>query len=36
MDEAAGELIERRLEPQSGEAEVFYQSLLGPAAATGG
>ena len=30
MDEATGELTERRLDHQSGEAEAFYRSLQGP------
>ena len=30
MDEATGELIERRLDHQSGEAEEFYRELQGP------
>ena len=30
LDESTGELIERRLDHESGEAEVFYRSLQGP------
>jgi transposase len=30
MDEATGELMERRLDHQSGEAQVFYRNLQGP------
>lgn len=30
MDEAGGELVERRLDHQSGEADAFYRSLQGP------
>ena len=30
LDEATGELIERRLEHQNGEADAFYRSLAGP------
>jgi transposase len=30
MDEGTGELIERRLDHESGEAEAFYRSLPGP------
>jgi transposase len=30
MEEATGELLERRLDQQSGEAEAFYRSLQGP------
>jgi hypothetical protein len=30
MDEATGELIERRLDHQSGEAQAFYRDLQGP------
>ena len=30
MDEATGELTERRLEHQSGEAQAFYRNLQGP------
>ncbi|HUJ33468.1 MAG TPA: IS110 family transposase [Candidatus Acidoferrum sp.] len=31
MDEATGELIERRLDHESGEAHTFYRNLRGPA-----
>ena len=31
LDPATGEVIERRLEHESGEAREFYGSLLGPA-----
>ena len=30
MDEATGELIERRLDHESGEAQAFYHNLEGP------
>jgi transposase len=30
MDEATGELMERRLDHQSGEVQVFYRNLQGP------
>lgn len=30
MDEATGELIERRLDRESGEAHPFYRNLPGP------
>ncbi len=30
MDEATGELIERRLDHESGEAHAFYRDLQGP------
>ena len=30
MDEATGELVERRLEHESGEAHAFYRELQGP------
>jgi hypothetical protein len=30
LDESAGELIERRLDHESGEAHTFYQDLQGP------
>ena len=30
MDEATGELTERRLDHQSGEAQAFYRNLQGP------
>jgi transposase len=30
LDEETGELIERRLDHQSGEAEAFYRALQGP------
>ena len=30
LDEATGELTERRLDHQTGEAEAFYRSLPGP------
>jgi len=30
MDEATGELIERRLDHESGEAQAFYRDLQGP------
>jgi transposase len=31
LDEATGELVERRLEHESGEARAFYTELAGPA-----
>jgi len=30
MDEASGELTERRLDHESGEAQTFYRNLQGP------